>query len=135
MPAIAVPRATYTGWNPRAPGYGAGALYPLQGAVVPFAPTEAARKDAHDPRRSPKPCSQPHHLAVEPGKAVMAARLARIALLRAARQPAHARAAGGPFDEGLDTRGQRRPAGIGLVMNDQRARQRRGRAQDRHHVR
>ncbi|CCE09912.1 conserved hypothetical protein [Bradyrhizobium sp. STM 3843] len=52
MPAIAVPRATYTGWNPRAPGYGAGALYPLQGAVVPFAPTEAARKDANDPRPS-----------------------------------------------------------------------------------
>jgi len=52
MPAIAVPRATYTGWNPRAVGYGPTALYPLQGAVIPFAPTEAARKDAHDPRRS-----------------------------------------------------------------------------------
>ena len=52
MPAIAVPRATYTGWNPRAEGYGAGALYPLQGAVVPFAPTEAARKEVHDPRPS-----------------------------------------------------------------------------------
>jgi hypothetical protein len=52
MPAIAVPRATYTGWNPRAVGYGPTALYPLQGAVIPFAPTEAARKEAHDPRRS-----------------------------------------------------------------------------------
>ena len=26
----------YTGWNPRAEGFGAGALYPLQGAVVPL---------------------------------------------------------------------------------------------------
>jgi hypothetical protein len=51
-PAIAVPRATYTGWNPRAQGFGPTALYPLQGAVVPFAPTEAARKEANDPRPS-----------------------------------------------------------------------------------
>ncbi len=51
MLALAVPRATYTGWNPRAPGFGP-TLYPLQGAVVPFAPTEAARKDANDPRPS-----------------------------------------------------------------------------------
>jgi len=52
MLALAVPRATYTGWNPRAQGFGPTALYPLQGAVVPFAPTEAARKDANDPRPS-----------------------------------------------------------------------------------
>jgi hypothetical protein len=52
QPAIAVPRATYTGWNPRAAGFGSTALYPLQGAVVPFAPTEAARKEANDPRPS-----------------------------------------------------------------------------------
>jgi Alpha/beta hydrolase domain len=51
-PAVAVPRATYTGWNPRAAGFGPTALYPLQGAVVPFAPTEAARKEANDPRPS-----------------------------------------------------------------------------------
>jgi len=50
--ALAVPRATYTGWNPRAQGFGPTALYPLQGAVVPFAPTEAARKEVHDPRPS-----------------------------------------------------------------------------------
>jgi hypothetical protein len=50
--ALAVPRATYTGWNPRAQGFGPTALYPLQGAVVPFAPTEAARKEANDPRPS-----------------------------------------------------------------------------------
>ena len=52
MLALAVPRATYTGWNPRAPGFGPTALYPLQGGVVPFAPTEPARKDANDPRPS-----------------------------------------------------------------------------------
>jgi Alpha/beta hydrolase domain len=50
--ALAVPRATYTGWNPRAQGFGPSALYPLQGAVIPFAPTEAARKEANDPRPS-----------------------------------------------------------------------------------
>jgi hypothetical protein len=50
--ALAVPRATYTGWNPRAKGFGPSALYPLQGAVVPFAPTEAARKEVQDPRPS-----------------------------------------------------------------------------------
>jgi Alpha/beta hydrolase domain len=52
MLAIAVPRATYTAWNPRAQGFGPSALYPLQGAVVPFAPTEAARKEVDDPRPS-----------------------------------------------------------------------------------
>jgi hypothetical protein len=52
MLALAVPRATYTGWNPRAQGFGPTAFYPLQGAVVPFAPTEAARKEVHDPRPS-----------------------------------------------------------------------------------
>ena len=52
MLALAVPRATYTAWNPRAQGFGPTALYPLQGAVVPFASTEAARKDANDPRPS-----------------------------------------------------------------------------------
>jgi hypothetical protein len=50
--ALAVPRATYTAWNPRAQGFGPTALYPLQGAAVPFAPTEAARKEVHDPRPS-----------------------------------------------------------------------------------
>jgi hypothetical protein len=50
--ALAVPRATYSAWNPRAQGFGPTALYPLQGAVVPFAPTEAARKEVRDPRLS-----------------------------------------------------------------------------------
>jgi Alpha/beta hydrolase domain len=41
-----------TGWNPRAPGYGAGTLFPLQGAVLPFAATRAQRDAAADPRPS-----------------------------------------------------------------------------------
>ena len=52
MLPLAVPRASYTGWNPRATGYGAGALFPLQGAVVPFATSAAQREAAHDPRLS-----------------------------------------------------------------------------------
>jgi hypothetical protein len=52
MLPLAVPRATYTGWNPRAEGYGAGALFPLQGAVVPFAATRAEREVLGDPRPS-----------------------------------------------------------------------------------
>ncbi len=52
MLPLTVPRATYTGWNPRAEGYGAGTLFPLQGAVVPFAATRAEREKLHDPRLS-----------------------------------------------------------------------------------
>ncbi len=52
MLPLAVPRATYTGWNPRAEGFGAGSLFPLQGAVVPFAATRAQREAARDPRLS-----------------------------------------------------------------------------------
>lgn len=50
--ALAVPRATYTGWNPRAQGFAPGNLYPLQGAVVPFAATREDRLSAKDPRLS-----------------------------------------------------------------------------------
>jgi hypothetical protein len=49
---LVVPRASYTGWNPRAEGFGPTALYPLQGAVVPFAATREARVAAGDPRPS-----------------------------------------------------------------------------------
>jgi hypothetical protein len=49
---IAVPRATYTGWNPRAEGFGPAVLFPLQGATLPFAPTREARLAAGDPRPS-----------------------------------------------------------------------------------
>jgi hypothetical protein len=52
MLQLAVPRASYTGWNPRSIGYGPGALYPLQGAVIPFAATKAEREASGDPRLS-----------------------------------------------------------------------------------
>ncbi len=52
MLPLAAPRASYTGWNPRATGFGPGALFPLQGAVVPFAATRAEREAAGDPRAS-----------------------------------------------------------------------------------
>lgn len=52
MLPLAVPRASYTGWNPRAEGFGAGTLFPLQGAVSPFAATRDARLAANDPRLS-----------------------------------------------------------------------------------
>ena len=52
MLPLAVPKASYTGWNPRAADYGATALFPLQGAAVPFAATRAARDAAGDPRLS-----------------------------------------------------------------------------------
>ena len=52
MLPLAVPKASYTGWNPRAAGYGSSALFPLQGAAVAFAPTRAARDASGDPRLS-----------------------------------------------------------------------------------
>ena len=53
LPDVAVPLATYTGWNFRNRGIGApGELVSLLGSSVPFAPTRAARDAAHDPRRS-----------------------------------------------------------------------------------
>jgi hypothetical protein len=53
MPEIAVPLATYTGWNPRAPSIGApGELASLQGSWIPFALTKAEREKSGDPRLS-----------------------------------------------------------------------------------
>lgn len=52
MLPLAVPRASYTGWNPRAEGFGAGTLFPLQGAAVAFAATRAERQATADPRLS-----------------------------------------------------------------------------------
>jgi len=50
--AISVPRATYTGWNPRAEGFGPAVLFPLQGTALPLAATREARLAAGDPRLS-----------------------------------------------------------------------------------
>jgi hypothetical protein len=53
LPDVAVPLATYTGWNFRKPEIGApNELVSLLGSSIPFAPTKAARAAAHDPRRS-----------------------------------------------------------------------------------
>jgi hypothetical protein len=49
---LAVPKASYTAWNPRALGYGPGNLFPLQGAASPFASTKAERIATNDPRLS-----------------------------------------------------------------------------------
>ena len=53
LPDVAVPLATYTGWNFRPPAIGApGELAPLLGSSIPFPATRAAREAARDPRRS-----------------------------------------------------------------------------------
>ena len=53
MPDIAVPLATYTGWNLRAPAIGApDELYSMVGSWIPFARNKADRERSGDPRRS-----------------------------------------------------------------------------------
>ncbi len=53
LPEVAVPLATYTGWNFRHPRVGAPAdLFPLLGSYVPFARGRAEREGAGDPRAS-----------------------------------------------------------------------------------
>jgi alpha/beta hydrolase family protein len=53
LPDVAVPLATYTGWNFRNPAIGQpGEILPLAGSYVPLAVTRAAREANHDPRPS-----------------------------------------------------------------------------------
>jgi len=53
LPDIEVPRATHTGWNLRAAPYGAeGILSRLDGMELPFARSEAERRESGDPRPS-----------------------------------------------------------------------------------
>jgi alpha/beta hydrolase family protein len=53
LPDVAVPLATYTGWNFRSASIGApDELVSLLGSSIPFPPTRAARDKAHDPRRA-----------------------------------------------------------------------------------
>lgn len=53
LPDIAVPLATYTGWNFRNKSIGgAEYLFPLMGSYIPFAGTAAKRAEAKDPRAS-----------------------------------------------------------------------------------
>ena len=52
MPAVAVPKATYLGWNHRRDGHAEGALCSTTGSYIPFAETRAERVAAGDPRLS-----------------------------------------------------------------------------------
>ncbi len=52
LPVHAVPKATYTGWNPRSEGYGTTSLCALQGGAVAFAETKDERMKNNDPRLS-----------------------------------------------------------------------------------
>ncbi|MFN8511420.1 MAG: alpha/beta hydrolase domain-containing protein [Chloroflexia bacterium] len=53
MPDVAVPIATYTGWNPRHPATGGpGQIIPMQGTTLPFARTKEEREASGDPRPS-----------------------------------------------------------------------------------
>src|SRR6516225_1286118 len=53
LPNVAVPLATYTGWNFRNPSIGQSSeLLPLTGSYIPFPVTKAAREGARDPRLS-----------------------------------------------------------------------------------
>jgi hypothetical protein len=50
---VAVPLATYTGWNFRSASIGRpDDLLPLTGSFIPFAATETARRETSDPRAS-----------------------------------------------------------------------------------
>ena len=49
---LQAPLGTYTGWNFRASGFGAGDLCDLTGSYIPFAGTQAQRMANHDPRLS-----------------------------------------------------------------------------------
>ena len=52
-PTVAVPLATFTGWNLRAPSAGApNELLGLTGSHIPFAKSQAARQTVGDPRPS-----------------------------------------------------------------------------------
>jgi hypothetical protein len=52
LPDIAVPLATYTGWNLYAPPYPEGELCDRDGSYLPFAKTAAEREKIGDARRS-----------------------------------------------------------------------------------
>jgi Alpha/beta hydrolase domain len=53
MPEVAVPLATFTGWNLRSEKIGAPQeLYSMQGSFLPFPQSKAERAEKHDPRKS-----------------------------------------------------------------------------------
>src|SRR5262249_49776311 len=53
LPELAVPLATYSGWNLRDPKIGASeAIQSMVGSFIPFARTKSDRDASHDPRLS-----------------------------------------------------------------------------------
>src|SRR5204862_5653191 len=82
----------------------------------------------------PKSRGEADHLPVDTVEAVMRHRLARIASVAATGQPGHARLALRPLHEWLDARRLSEAAGVGAVMNHQRARQGGGRTENRGNV-
>jgi hypothetical protein len=52
LPTLEAPAATYTGWNLRKPGFGAGELCDNNGSMIPFAATREEREKNNDPRLS-----------------------------------------------------------------------------------
>jgi hypothetical protein len=51
-PMVAAPLGTYTGWNPRAHGYGHGVQWRFEGSYIPFPETPAESIATGDPRPS-----------------------------------------------------------------------------------
>ena len=51
-PMVSAPLGTYTGWNPRARGYGHGVQWRFEGSYIPFAETSSERAATCDPRPS-----------------------------------------------------------------------------------
>lgn len=51
-PMVQAPLGTYTGWNPRARGYGHGMQWRFEGSYIPFAETESERAATGDSRPS-----------------------------------------------------------------------------------
>jgi hypothetical protein len=52
MPTVQAPLGSFTGWNLRPRGYGAGTLHDFSGSYIPFAETENERQATSDPRRA-----------------------------------------------------------------------------------
>jgi len=52
VPMVQAPLGTYTGWNPRARGFGYGAQLRFEGSYIPFPNTESERQITVDPRAS-----------------------------------------------------------------------------------
>ena len=50
MPQVTVPLGTYTGWNLRTAGYGAGALHDFSGSYLPLPETAEEQAATGDPR-------------------------------------------------------------------------------------